>query len=532
MSSKTSLAESRLWIFLDFIDWAFLIAGVVLCRRAWRLARESRQILPPDGQSTSSGATVWSRGSLAIAGVYTLVLFGLVMVERYHTSALLLQPGVDPRREHEAMLAMNVGASQAQRGDLVAADKSFQKALVIWEQLTVSARTSVPTRYKANLAMTLYDLGWVREKQNHLEEAEQYYSRALAIADSLPGDQMLDDQFKRNMADARQALAHFGGGKAAKVLDDKDRVASRKYEEAHVKADRGEAAAEDLYSEAISLWEEVLAQETDDKHRSADIARLAAACLLLGELQVRKGKHLTAEQTLRKAVRYGREAMDREPDRPLIRHNLDVARRTLDGLLERAFLQEFTELSDAGRYADAVNACLRGIESQEEQLRMGKDRETAERSLAFRLNRLAWLLAHCPDGTVRDTKVAVRHARRATQVQPDVGDYWYTFATAQYRNGDWKDSLAALEKLKAKEGGFDASAWLLVAMNRHRLKQRDQALEALHKADQWIEERQKHAETDTRLRIQLEMAWPALEFLRREAEDLIQGKDPANRRLG
>jgi hypothetical protein len=44
---------------------------------------------------------------------------------------------------------------------------------------------------------------------------------------------------------------------------------------------------------------------------------------------------------------------------------------------------------------------------------------------------------------------AVRVARRPTELQPEVGVYRYTLATVQYRNGNWRDSLASLEKLKA-----------------------------------------------------------------------------------
>src|SRR5205085_7700988 len=114
--------------------------------------------------------------------------------------------------------------------------------------------------------------------------------------------------------------------------------------------------------------------------------------------------------------------------------------------------------------------------------------DAAVRRLAYRLDRFAWLLAHCPDERVRDMKSAIKHARRATQMKPDVGDYWYTLAMAQYRHGDWRQSLASLETVKAKDGGFDASAWLLVAMNRHQLGQKDEARGAWRKAVEWIEE--------------------------------------------
>jgi tetratricopeptide (TPR) repeat protein len=133
---------------------------------------------------------------------------------------------------------------------------------------------------------------------------------------------------------------------------------------------------------------------------------------------------------------------------------------------------------------------------------------------------------------VRDTAAAVRHARRATELQPEVGDHWYTLATAQYRNGDWRDSLASLEKLKAREGGFDASDWLLAGMNRQRLGQHAEARAALRKAAEWVEERQRQAEGNALLRLQLEMMRPSIEALRREAEGLIEGKSSEGDRVG
>jgi uncharacterized protein HemY len=174
----------------------------------------------------------------------------------------------------------------------------------------------------------------------------------------------------------------------------------------------------------------------------------------------------------------------------------------------------------------------RAVEEQEELVRSGKDREAALRRLAFRLDRLAWYLAHCPDVRHRETKTAVKHARRATELQPDFGDYWYTLGMVQYRNGDWPDSLDALEKVKAREGGCDGSCWLLIAMNRQRLKQKEEARGALRKAVEWIEEQKRKAENNALFRFQYEMMLPGIEALKREAEDLIEGKNPVGDKVG
>jgi len=168
----------------------------------------------------------------------------------------------------------------------------------------------------------------------------------------------------------------------------------------------------------------------------------------------------------------------------------------------------------------------------EEAARAGKDREAAVRTLAFRLRRFAWFLAHCPDEKVRDSKAAVRHAKRAAELQPDLGESWYTLAAVAYRNGDWRDSLVSLEKVKARENELDASGWLLSAMNLYQLERKAEARAAFRKAGEWIEERKRQAMDNAVLRFQFETIRPAIEALQEEAENLLEGKAPAGQRMG
>jgi tetratricopeptide (TPR) repeat protein len=517
-------------MLLDPVDWAFVIIGVRLCVRAWRLAGEARQILPQEVQAVPTVRKAWSRGLLAVTGVYALVLLGFVGASRYQLSTHSLLPGVDPRREHEAMLALNEGAAQANKGEFGSAEKTFQRALKLWEEL--AARPPAPSIYRRNLAQTLYNLGWVRERQGRFDEAEPYYARAVAVADELAGDPEVDDEFKQTMTDARKALAALRGGKSSKLLEEKDQAAARKYEEAQVKEQKGQIEAERLYKEAIALWEEVLPQADNEDYRKSAVARLAIAYLCVGELQQQQGKQPDAEAALKKAINYGEKAVALDPERPLPKHNLEVARQKLEALRDQALQAEVAQLCQVERFADASKLWLRSIEEQEERIRSGKDRDAAVRRLAYRLERFAWFLAHCPDGRVRDAKAAVKHARRATELRADVGDYWYTLAMVQYRNGDWRDSLAALEKVKAKEGELDASGWFLSAMDLHQLKRREEGRAALRKGTEWIEERRRQAENNAFLRFQYEMMRPAIEGLRREAENLIEGKNPVDRGVG
>ncbi|MBN1854293.1 MAG: DUF2628 domain-containing protein [Pirellulales bacterium] len=315
------------------------------------------------------------------------------------------------------------------------------------------------------------------------------------------------------------------------LLDEKDKTGIRKYEEALVKADQGDIEAESLYTEAIALWEEIFPQATEKEYQKFAIGRLASAHLQLGELQRQLNKHTQAEATLRKAITYYERAVAAEPDRSLTNHNLKVAREMLNGLVEQKLQEQIDEMCVARRFTDAIDLYLQGIKDQEKQARSGKDHEAAVWRLAYRLDQFAWFLAHCPDGRYRDTKSAVQHAQRATELQPNTGDYWYTLAMVQYRNGDWHDSLASLDKVKAEYGEFDATDWLLVAMNLYQVNQRNEARSALRKAIEWIKEQQRKAEDNPLLRFRYEVLRPIIEVLLREAKILIDGNEATGMRV-
>src|SRR5262249_11263564 len=140
-------------------DWAFIIIGLVLCVRTWRLASDARQILPPESQTVSTTRRAFVRVLFGLTAVYALGFLAFACYSRYQMSEHLLQPGVDPKREHEALVALNEGVAQFNRGDLAAAERSWQNSLRIWEELT--AGRAAPSVYRINLATTLNNLGLV-----------------------------------------------------------------------------------------------------------------------------------------------------------------------------------------------------------------------------------------------------------------------------------------------------------------------------------------------------------------------------------
>jgi hypothetical protein len=86
--------------------------------------------------------------------------------------------------------------------------------------------------------------------------------------------------------------------------------------------------------------------------------------------------------------------------------------------------------------------------------------------------------------------------------------------------------------MKAVASEWGATSLLLRAMSLKQQRRNPEAKEALKKAAEWWEERQRRAEDDPGLRIQLEMMRPGVDALRREAEGLIEGKDRGEEKVG
>jgi tetratricopeptide (TPR) repeat protein len=524
------LDAGSFWFLVDPVDWAFLLIGVRLGIRAWRLADDARFLLPPEAPAVSRARTATARALLGLTALYALGIAGLAGFYRYQADTHLMQPGVDPKREQEALVALNQGLAQARNGELEAAERSLQRALKLWEELT--AGPSAPAIYRINLATTLFDLGCIHGQKGRLEEEAKYYRRALDVGACLVHDPRADDEYRRIMADAQRVCDAVRSQKQEEALEAQERTACRKFEEAGIKDQRGEPEAERLYEEAIAAWEEILPQATVPDYRTSAVVRLAGAYLTLAELQQRLGKPRVAEAALRRSIEYGEKAVREAPDRPLATHTLQAARQELVHLREQAWSDRIDQLLAAGRVADALEHCLSGVEEMEEHLRSGQDRDLATRRLAFRLDHSAWLLAQAPEGHGRNTRKAVAHARRAVDLAPHSADFRFTLATVQHWNGDWRESLASLELIKTEDNRWDARHWFLISMNRSRLNQKGEAQDAFRKGNQWIAETERKAATDLRTRLELERLRPTFESLRGRAEELIQGKDPASRGIG
>lgn len=314
--------------FADPINLPFALLGVWNCRMAWRLASESRFMLPPGDREAAAPRLAWSRPALALSAIACAAMLGYVGVVRYRLTSY--GSALDPKRESEALQAFNEGAAQANRNDRTSAEVSFQRSLRIWEELT--ANPSAPVHYHIHKAHVLYNLGWLAQANGRIELAESYFSRALGAGEPYANRPEATDDFRNLMADARRYVANVHEFEATRKLDEMEKQASRKYEEADVKWRMGGGDAEAPLHEAIALWEEILPKAKNPDYVKGAQAQLAAAHLFHADILMQKGNNRDAAKALRQSIDHGEKALQLDPDRALIKHNLDVARKNLEQL--------------------------------------------------------------------------------------------------------------------------------------------------------------------------------------------------------
>ncbi len=118
----------------------------------------------------------------------------------------------------------------------------------------------------------------------------------------------------------------------------------------------------------------------------------------------------------------------------------------------------------SGRFSEARD-CYREAIELVDSLPDDAPLDTRRRaSVALALNNLAWLEATCSDVSFRNAREAVRHARRATVLRPEVGNYWNTLGAAHYRAGQWQDAKAALTQSMALRTDGDSFDWFFLSI--------------------------------------------------------------------
>jgi tetratricopeptide (TPR) repeat protein len=105
-------------------------------------------------------------------------------------------------------------------------------------------------------------------------------------------------------------------------------------------------------------------------------------------------------------------------------------------------------------------------------------------------NHLAWVLATCPDEKFRDAGRSLELARKAVELEPGVGDHWYTLSVAHLRTGAWQDAIDAQTKAMKLYGGVNAFDWFVLAMAHWQLGHTEAARTFYGQAVQWMDKHQ------------------------------------------
>jgi tetratricopeptide (TPR) repeat protein len=226
-----------------------------------------------------------------------------------------------------------------------------------------------------------------------------------------------------------------------------------------------------------------------------------------------RGQFDEARQRLQQAIVHQQAALEAEPDQPVHRRFLKFHRANLAVVsvhLGRASEAEkvlsdlvCTSPEDYIFKLDLLSWCLRNAEEATALPR--EDRDSVTRKLIQTakeiineaiqrwgdksevLNQAAWLLVAWDFPDLRDPERARRVAQKATELAPRVGGYWNTLGVAQYRAGDWKAAVAALERSMelSKEGS--GSDWFFLAMAHWQLGDHLRARSWYDKAVAWMD---------------------------------------------
>jgi tetratricopeptide (TPR) repeat protein len=253
---------------------------------------------------------------------------------------------------------------------------------------------------------------------------------------------------------------------------------------------RGEQElARDLLDQAIAAYEEALRLDE----------RLAQAHTNLGLVLAERGQPDRGIAACRKAI-------DLEPEFACYYHNLGRA-LMMKGDDEAAIgpLKESTRLEP-----------IHGMHYVDLALALQKERRFEEARDAFvgalkitpnhpgLCNALAWLLATCPQAELRDPARAIKLARKAMELAPKSGNSWSTLGAAEYRLGNSKEAVAALDKSIEMRSGGHGFDYFFLAMAHREMGNDGKAREAYDRAVRWMDENAPDDENLRRLRAEAE----------------------------
>jgi tetratricopeptide (TPR) repeat protein len=346
-------------------------------------------------------------------------------------------------------------ASVGQRAEALA---NIRKALALSEKLVREHPTVA--EYRAQLAATHEEFTWRLRPGGSSEELEYHFRRTLELEQGLANDFRNVPNYRHELAasqrDYGQWLAQTG-----RLLE-----------------------AEAAFRQGLRLQEKLVMEFSQMPAYRTGLAALQES---LGHLYRDTGQMEKAEQAYREAVKHWDKLAEEFPTNPIYR-------------VQYSFYC-LCRLLAASHRADEADRLFQKLRDYQPDTPDGR-------------NYLAWELAARPDPRFSDYKRALELTKQAVEQAPDSGYIWNTLGLAQYRNGNWREAVAALDKSIQLGGGGDSFDRFLLAMAHWQLGNKDQARKWYSRAVQWTEQNEQHA---------------LAEYLR---EDLARFQDEAAQLLG
>lgn len=103
---------------------------------------------------------------------------------------------------------------------------------------------------------------------------------------------------------------------------------------------------------------------------------------------------------------------------------------------------------------------------------------------------VAWQIATDMNLIPRPPEIAVEFARKAVELASGDGRVWNTLGVAEFRAGNWKESIDALQKSNDLRKGGDSDDWFCLGMAHWQLGQKEEARKWYDRAVAWMDKNQ------------------------------------------
>ena len=250
------------------------------------------------------------------------------------------------------------------------------------------------------------------------------------------------------------------------------------------------------------------------------------------------GLALTDQKKLDEAIAAFHKAIELDPKCAAAHSNLGIAlnaQKKLDQAIAAFHKAIEIDPKNAGAYSnlgrllcDDLKEYDKAIECFRTAIKLDPKLADARRNLNYALAQKGWGLVNSSDPKRRDPKQALEAVKEAVELAPQSVDAWLWMGWVQYRIGNWRASIEALEKCcKLQPGGTgDASPWIVLALAHAKLAAEEGLPEkerAHHQAEarRWFEQADKEIDSSWRVR-PVHVVKQATWDFREEARELMK----------